>query len=62
MRNNDEYYTKKNMIRKKYMRITVRVFTSVLLIVGFIGLLIPLRPKVSDVEKRELTHFPKPTW
>ena len=62
MRNNDEYYTKKNMILKKYMRITVRVFTSVLLIVGFIGLLIPLRPKVSDVEKRELTHFPKPTW
>ena len=62
MRNNDEYYTHKNIIRKKYMRITVRVFTTVLLVIGFTGLLIPLRPKESQVEKRELTHFPKPTW
>lgn len=61
MRKKDEYYTHKNMIRKKYMKITIRVFSSVLLLIGFVGLIIPLRPKVSDVEKRELTKFPKPT-
>lgn len=61
MRKKEDYYTQKNMIRKKYMRITIRVFISLLLFIGFVGLLFPLRPKVSEIEKRELTKFPKPT-
>lgn len=60
-KNKDEYYTKKNVIRKKYMRMTIRIFFGLLLVFGFIGFLFPLRPKESDVEKRELTKFPKPT-
>ena len=51
-KNKDEYYTKKNVIRKKYMRMTIRIFFGLLLVFGFIGLLFPLRPKESDVEKR----------
>ena len=58
---NDDYYTKKNTIRKKFMKITIILFIFILLLIGFIGLLFPLRPKVSEVEKRELTKFPKPT-
>ncbi|MBS6194477.1 MAG: hypothetical protein KH828_02700 [Clostridiales bacterium] len=60
-KNNDEYYTTKNMVRKKFLRLTIRVFFGLLLAVGLLGLIIPLRPKQSDVEKRELTKFPKPT-
>lgn len=60
-KNNDEYYTKKNIVRKKYMRWMILVFFGLLFLFGFIGLLFPLRPKESDVEKRELTKFPKPT-
>ena len=29
--------------------------------VGILGLILPLRPKESDIEKRTLTEFPKPT-
>ena len=29
--------------------------------IAFIGLLLPLRPKESELEKRELSKFPKPT-
>ena len=37
-KNKDEYYTKKNVIRKKYMRMTIRIFFGLLLVFGFIGL------------------------
>ena len=57
----DDYYAKKNTVRKKFMKITIMLFIFLLLLIGFIGLLFPLRPKVSEVEKRELTKFPKPT-
>lgn len=57
----DDYYTQKNIVRKKFMKITIILFIFLLLLIGFIGLLFPLRPKVSEVEKRELTKFPKPT-
>lgn len=60
-KNNDEYYTKKNIVRKKYMHLTIRIFFGLLLSIGLLGLIIPARPKQSDVEKRELTKFPKPT-
>ena len=36
----------------------VLIFTGLLLLFGFIGLLIPLRPTVSEVENRTLTEFP----
>lgn len=57
----EDYYTQKNKIRKMYMRWTIRIFVGTLIIFGLLGLLIPLRPTVSDSEKRELTKFPKPT-
>lgn len=56
-----EYYTIKNKIRKMYMKLTVIIFVGILLFFGLLGLIIPLRPTVSDSEKRELTKFPKPT-
>lgn len=61
MKRKDDYYTKKNEVRKKIMRIGIRIFLGTLFVIGFLGLLFPLRPKVSDIEKRELTKFPAPT-
>lgn len=58
MKNKEEYYIKKNQIRKKYRRLTIILFLATLIIIGFIGLLIPLRPTESESEKRELSKFP----
>lgn len=60
-RKNEEYLKKRAKEQKKYMLITARVFYATLLIIFVIGLLFWLRPKTSDVEKRELTKFPTPT-
>lgn len=46
-------------IKKKYLITKKRVFLTTLFVIGFIGLLIPLRPKKSVLEKRELEKFPK---
>lgn len=46
-------------IKKKYLITKKRVFLATLFVIGFIGLLIPLRPKKSVLEKRELEKFPK---
>ena len=46
-------------IKKNYLITKKRVFLTVLFAIGFIGLLIPLRPKTSVLEKRELEKFPK---
>ena len=46
-------------IKKKYLITKKRVFLITLFVIGFIGLLIPLRPKKSVLEKRELEKFPK---
>mgnify|MGYP000078571557 CR=1 FL=1 len=43
----NEYYTKKNVIRKSICGLTIRIFFGLLLVFGFIGLLFPLRPKES---------------
>ena len=40
----------------------VLVFCLVMVGVFFLGLLLPLRPTVSELEKRELTEFPQFTW
>ena len=37
------------------------VFFSVLFLLSFISLIIPLRPSYSDLEQRNLTAFPRPT-
>lgn len=37
----------------------IYIFAAMLFIIGLIGLIIPLRPKTSDIEKRTLTDFPK---
>lgn len=49
-------------VHNKYRKATVLFFRRFLIIVGILGLLLPLRPAKSDVEKRDLTKFPKPTW
>ena len=36
--------------RRKFQRISVRVFYGMILGIGFIGLLIPQRPKTSESE------------
>ena len=46
-------------IKKKYLITKKSVFLATLFVIGFIGLLIPLRPKESVLEKRELEKFPK---
>ncbi len=46
-------------IKKKYLITKKRVFLITLFVIGFIGLFIPLRPKESVLEKRELEKFPK---
>lgn len=53
---------RREQIHNKYKKATVDIFIKVLLVIGIIGLIFPLRPKMSDVEKRELTKFPKPTF
>lgn len=45
-------------IQKTYLALKIQIFFFVLLIIAVIGLLIPLRPKESTVEKRELEKFP----
>jgi len=60
------YMSRRIKLRKKCKRITLLgeelkiILCAFLAIVIFItGLLIPLRPTVSGIEKRELTKFPK---
>ena len=57
----NEFKRRKRKTQKMYMRLTIYIFAAVLLIGCLWGLLLPLRPTESDLEKRELTKFPKPT-
>ncbi|MBS5215556.1 MAG: hypothetical protein KHY79_06960 [Clostridiales bacterium] len=57
--NKKEFLRKRKEVRKKYMALKIVVPLCCLLLMGVIGLLIPLRPKVSSVEKRNLTTFPE---
>lgn len=41
-----------------YLLIKISVFFLTLFVFAFIGILLPLRPKTSELEKRELTKFP----
>lgn len=51
---------KKIRIKKKnrFMWMKILLFSGVVLLFAFVALLIPLRPKESQVEKRTLTKFP----
>lgn len=56
-----EYKRRKRKFQKVYLGLTIFIFIAVLFIGCIWGLLFPLRPTESDLEKRELTKFPKPT-
>ena len=50
---------KRKKIHKTYLYLKKQVFFTVFFIVAIIGLILPLRPKTSTIEKRTLTTFPK---
>ncbi len=50
---------KRKKIHKTYLYLKKRVFFGILFLIAIIGLLLPLRPKTSTIEKRTLTAFPK---
>ncbi len=60
--------TAKQEIKKRrqtahlFHRIQIILFMAVLLIGGIIGLLIPIRPEISEQENRKLTEFPDFTF
>ena len=64
--NNNPKISKQDMKRKKafksYLKIKRDVFFGVLFLVAVLGIIIPLRPTVSTIEKRTLTTFPEFTW
>ena len=43
---------------RKYLRIEIQVFRRVLILLCLLGLIIPLRPEQSKLEKRDLEQFP----
>lgn len=59
--NDSSYKLKKKREHNRFQKYTIRIFLITLMVIGFLGLLIPLRPRESAIEKRTLTKFPKPT-
>ncbi|MGN0298301.1 MAG: DHHW family protein [Lachnospiraceae bacterium] len=49
-------------MRDKKAKIGIIVFGLVFAVISILGLMLPLRPQVSELEKRELTKFPEFTW
>ncbi len=52
----------KSKIRNRFRRWGILAFLLLFIVIGVIGLILPLRPKESEVEKRTLTAFPDFTW
>lgn len=52
---------RKRKKRKKISMLKIYTFVAVLGFLAFIALMIPFRPKESEIEKRTLTKFPKPS-
>lgn len=50
---------KKKKIHKTYLYLKKNIFFCFLFLIAVIGLILPLRPKTSEIEKRTLTEFPK---
>ncbi len=57
----NKYTEKQKRITRRFRTLSVVIFAAIMLAGGVMGALIFLRPKVSEVEKRELTKFPKIT-
>ena len=57
----EKFILKNNAVHKRFWQIGIRTFFVFLFVIAFLGLLLPLRPKESELEKRELSKFPKPT-
>lgn len=55
----EQFLKKKERVSKVYHIIQASLFFGILLAGCAIGFLMPLRPKVSDLEKRTLTEFPQ---
>lgn len=55
----EHYLKKKETVSKFYHIIQCSLFFIIILIGCAVGFLLPLRPSVSDLEKRKLTEFPK---
>ena len=51
-----------NKLDEKWHAVKIYAFAVTLLLVAVVGLLLFLRPTVSESEKRELTKFPELTW
>ncbi len=49
---------KEKNTKRKYQTIKISLFFIVLFIIGIIGLILPIRPTQSQIEKRELEKFP----
>lgn len=56
--NRPESKNQKVRVQKKYLQIKIQLFYAVLFLFALIGILIPLRPKTSEIEKRPLEKFP----
>ncbi|HJA71658.1 MAG TPA: hypothetical protein IAA07_08810 [Candidatus Lachnoclostridium stercoravium] len=59
MKNSYQMKLKKRRVLRKRDAATVYIFGLGLLLLFVLGMALPLRPTVSDVEKRELEKFPK---
>ena len=59
--NDSSYKLKKKREHNRFQKYTIRIFLITLMVIGLLGLMIPLRPRESAIEKRTLTKFPKPT-
>ena len=44
-----------------FRALSVRIFAVIMVLGGLLGLIFFVRPDTSEVEKRTLTEFPKPT-
>lgn len=53
---------RKRRIRKQWNLRIIHIFEVILIVFFVIGILIPLRPEKSDIEKRELSKFPALSW
>ncbi len=54
-----EFLRKRKQVKKKYMALRILVPLFCLILMTVVGLIIPIRPTVSSVEKRNLTTFPE---
>ncbi len=57
--NKKEFLRKRKQVKKKYTALRILVPLCCLILMTVIGLIIPIRPTVSSVEKRNLTSFPE---